>query len=121
MSPKHKYDLRSQFDKGKGTYALKEIKEFQFEAMRGLDGKELEINLEHTIINSCFERAIENPLRKAKEQLQRLVAVADGKGAWVAVAGGTAQHQGIRQRMGQLCEEHGTHPPVFIDSSNIDE
>ncbi|EMR70232.1 hypothetical protein UCREL1_2735 [Eutypa lata UCREL1] len=121
MSPKHKHDLRDQFDRDKGRYALEENKEFQFEAVRGLDGKELEISLGHTIINSCFERAMENPLQKAREQFERLVSAADGEDAWVAVAGGTAQHPGIRERIGQLCQEHGTHPPVFIDLLEIDE
>lgn len=121
MSPKHKHDLRDQFDRDKGRYALEENREFQFEAVRGLDGKELEISLGHTIINSCFERAMENPLQKAREQFERLVSAADGEDAWVAVAGGTAQHPGIRERIGQLCQEHGTHPPVFIDLLEIDE
>ncbi|RYP46636.1 hypothetical protein DL768_007181 [Monosporascus sp. mg162] len=121
MSNKHKQRLRDDFDREKAGHALEESKGFRFEAVGGLDGKQLEIALGPEIVTSCFNEALKRPLEKVEEQLQQLTAMGV-KEPHVIVTGGTARHRGLRARLIELCvEKYHIHPPVWEEDLEADE
>ncbi|KAF9871149.1 hypothetical protein CkaCkLH20_11318 [Colletotrichum karsti] len=64
-----------------------------------------------------FKQGHRNVFRLAEKQIERISKFKTGK--TVVIAGGTAKHEAVKQKLRQLCEKYGMPPPRFVAEMGV--
>ncbi|KAK6840028.1 hypothetical protein PG987_005894 [Apiospora arundinis] len=87
---------------------------------RGFDENDqpLAVRIGPQSIEEHFDAAMERPLELARQRIEELSAIKDSKPR-VIVSGGTSRHDGLKDKLRQMCEENEIEPPLFTDMWSI--
>ncbi|KAK7972624.1 hypothetical protein PG988_006758 [Apiospora saccharicola] len=69
-------------------------------------------------IERHFNAAMKGPLDLARERIEELRGVKDITPR-VVVSGGTSRHEGLKEKLRQMCRENDIAPPLFTDEWNM--
>ncbi|KAM7185166.1 hypothetical protein V8F33_012554 [Rhypophila sp. PSN 637] len=116
MTPKHKQALLDDFNRAKPTVdiGLGANNDDTVLAVKE-NGRIWDIILTKEKVDKAWEDAHKGPLALAADRIAQL---ANRKGAFVVVSGGTGRHQALRKRLTEMCQEANLPKPFFADELN---